>query len=266
MIDEVRKKIASLLDEGTITGFVGLAEQNGHIVPRVFKKGDDLSALSLGDFKGRGDARYPLNRVLVTLARACPDEVFGVLIRGCDERGLNNLYRLNQLIPDMVVPVGIACPEELARACECSKPYPEDLAAGEKTDGLDQKTVDEIEGLELDQRFSFWTEHFLRCVKCYGCRDICPMCFCKECSLECEDLVSKGSLPVDIPAFHLTRAMHMADRCVDCGLCDEACPSDIPLRLLYKKTARIMNNEFGFTSGIKKNEKSPLSVMGPSDR
>jgi Na+-translocating ferredoxin:NAD+ oxidoreductase RnfC subunit len=64
--------------------------------------------------------------------------------------------------------------------------------------------------------------------------------------------------------FHLTRAMHMADRCVDCGLCDEACPSDIPLRLLYKKTAEIMNVEFGFTSGLNKKEKSPLSTMGPS--
>ena len=92
------------------------------------------------------------------------------------------------------------------------------------------------------------------------------MCFCSECSLECEDLVSKGDLPVDIPVFHLTRAMHMADRCVDCGMCDEACPSDIPLRLLYKKTAKIMNSEFGFTSGINKNETSPLSQMGPSQK
>ena len=58
--------------------------------------------------------------------------------------------------------------------------------------------------------------------------------------------------------------MHMADRCVDCGLCDEACPSDIPLRLLYKKTAQIMDTDYGFTSGLNKNERSPLSQMGPA--
>ena len=121
-----------------------------------------------------------------------------------------------------------------------------------------------MDAKDLVERFGFWQDQFLKCIKCYGCRDVCPMCFCNECSLECEDLVKKGSLPVEVPVFHLTRAMHMADRCVDCGLCDEACPSDIPLRLLYKKTAQIMNAEFGFTSGLNKNEKSPLSTMGPA--
>ncbi|MEA1968676.1 MAG: 4Fe-4S binding protein [Thermodesulfobacteriota bacterium] len=56
------------------------------------------------------------------------------------------------------------------------------------------------------------------------------MCFCNECTLESEDLISKGELPVDIPVFHLVRAMHMADKCIDCCLCEQACPVDIPLR------------------------------------
>lgn len=140
------------------------------------------------------------------------------------------------------------------------------MTAGEKSEAVAQKRVQDAEGKDLKERFDYWANQFLKCVKCYGCRDICPMCFCKECSLECEDLVSKGDLPVDIPVFHLTRAMHMADRCIDCGLCEEACPSGIPLRLLYKKTAGIMNAEFGFTSGIDKNETSPLSMMGPAPK
>jgi ferredoxin len=192
--------------------------------------------------------------------------VFGILVRGCDERGLYGLYRLNQLNPDKVVPIGIACPQNLAIACECKKPWPDEIVAGEKLDGVDQKRVQDAEGKNQSERFSFWKDQFLKCVKCYGCRDICPMCFCHECTLECEDLISKGDLPVEIPVFHLTRAMHMADRCIDCGLCDETCPSDIPLRLLYKKTNEIMKAEFGFTAGIDKNERSPLSVMGPSPK
>jgi formate dehydrogenase subunit beta len=263
MIDQVKQKISELLSDGTVKGIVALARANGHVTPYLFKKDDDLSVLSLGDDQNPGDARYPLNKVLITISRQYPDDVFGILVRGCDERGLYGLYRLKQLEEDKVVPIGICCPQSLALQCECKKPWPDEIVAGEKSEGVLQKHVQDVEAMDLSKRFSFWENQFLKCVKCYGCRDICPMCFCKECSLECEELVSKGNLPVDIPVFHLTRAMHMADRCIDCGLCDEACPSDIPLRVLYKKTAGIMNTEFGYTSGINKNEKSPLSIIGP---
>ena len=266
MIDTIKQKISGLLSDGSVKGVVALKLANGHVTPSQFQKGDDLDMLCLGDNKIPGDARYPLNKVLVTIARQYPDDVFGVLVRGCDERGLYTLYRLNQLYPDKVVTIGFCCPEELAKACECKKPYPDDFVAGEKTEGISQKRVEEVEDMDLSKRFSFWMDQFSKCIKCYGCRDICPMCFCKECSLECGDLISKGDLPVDIPVFHLTRAMHMADRCIDCGLCEEACPSDIPLRLLYKKTSKIMNAEFGFTSGINKQEKSPLSLLGPAPK
>jgi ferredoxin len=266
MIDKIKQKINELLSGGSVKGVVALANANGHVAPCLFQKGDDLQHLSLGDREMPGDARYPLNKVLTTIARQYPDDVFGVLVRGCDERGLHILFRLNQLAADKVVPIGISCPETLALQCECKKPWPDEMTAGEKSDGVAQKRVETAEGLDLKERFSFWTEQFSKCIKCYGCRDICPMCFCKECSLECEDLVSKGDLPVDIPVFHLTRAMHMADRCIDCGLCEEACPADIPLRLLYKKTSKIMNTEFGFTSGMNKNEISPLSMMGPAPK
>ncbi|NOX35160.1 MAG: 4Fe-4S ferredoxin [Deltaproteobacteria bacterium] len=264
MIDTIKQKISGLLSDASVKGVVALKTANGHVTPCVFQKEDDLDMLSLGDMQASGDTRYPLNKVLITIARQYPDDVFGVLVRGCDERGLYTLYRLNQLDPDKVVPIGFCCPEELAKACECKKPYPDDPVAGEKTKEIFQNRMEEIEGMDISKRFSFWMDQFSKCIKCYGCRNICSMCFCRECSLECEDLVSKGSLPVDIPVFHLTRAMHMADRCIDCGLCEEACPSDIPLRVLYKKTSRIMNAEFGFTSGIEKQEKSPLSMLGPA--
>ncbi|MDD9301127.1 MAG: 4Fe-4S binding protein [Desulfobacter sp.] len=264
MIDKIKAHVAQLLSEEKIKGFVGLIEKNGHVAPHLFQDKDDLEGLSLGDCENAGDARYPLNKTLGVIARAYPDETFGVLVRGCDERGLYGLFRLNQLFEDRVVLVGFSCPKDLAEACECKKPYPDAMVAGERLEPPDALQVANMDGKGLEERFEFWQAQFLKCIKCYGCRDVCPMCFCRECSLECEDLVSKGALPVEIPVFHLTRAMHMADRCVDCGLCEEACPSDIPLRLLYKKTAQIMDAEFGFSSGINKNEKSPLTMMGPS--
>jgi Na+-translocating ferredoxin:NAD+ oxidoreductase RnfC subunit len=53
----------------------------------------------------------------------------------------------------------------------------------------------------------------------------------------------------------------MAGRCIDCGLCNEACPADIPLRTLYKKVADILEDEFGYKTGYNEYEKSPLNVL-----
>ena len=81
-------------------------------------------------------------------------------------------------------------------------------------------------------------ESFSRCIKCMGCRNVCPMCFCKDCALDNLDLVGPASSPPDIPIFHLIRAVDMADRCVDCGMCEAICPAEIPLRQLYRQAVR----------------------------
>ncbi|PIE65174.1 MAG: 4Fe-4S ferredoxin [Desulfobacterales bacterium] len=261
MIETIKKQVRKLLDSDEIKGFLGLAMQNGHVAPHLFQKGDALDDMVLGDLAEPGDARYPLNKYLMNICRAYPDEIFAVLVRGCDDRGLQALYTWNQLNPRKVVPIGIACPQELADRCECVKPYPKNIAAGEKAEPGKQKTIAEVESLVLTDRFSYWMEEFVKCIKCYGCSNICPMCFCSECSLKCDDLIRKGELPPEIPVFHHTRAMHMIGRCIDCGLCEEACPSDIPLRTLYKKVNAVVNDKFDFTAGIKRGRRSPLNTI-----
>jgi Fe-S oxidoreductase len=53
----------------------------------------------------------------------------------------------------------------------------------------------------------------------------------------------------------------MAGRCIDCGLCEDACPSDIPLRLLYKKVNGIVKDVFDYETGTSP-ELPPFSVLG----
>jgi formate dehydrogenase subunit beta len=238
MSEKVRARVKELLDSGRIMGFLGLRKANGHIGPHLFRESGELDGLVVGDRERPGDARYPLNKQLVTLARCYPQETFGVLVRGCDERGLKTLVTWNQLDPEKVVAVGIACPPELAAACECLKPYPDDFVEGEKVEGSTVVSVATVDAMDLSSRLAHWLAEFSKCVKCYGCRDICPMCFCKECSLEREDLIHTGDLPPENPIFHLTRAVHMAGRCIDCGLCNEACPADIPLNILGETPKR----------------------------
>lgn len=255
MVERVRK----LLEEGRINGFVGLKTEHGHPGPVMFTEEhiEDLECLVVGD------VRYSLNKALRKVASRYPELTFGVMVRGCDERGLIELFKWNQLRRDRVVAIGVACPAELAEACECHKPYPSDWVVGEKAEGISQSgRLQQIEDMSQTERLSYWMSQFNKCIKCYGCRDICPMCFCEVCSLEDRNFILTGKLPPENPTFHLSRAVHMVGRCIDCGLCEEACPSNIPVRTLYKKVGEIVSDLFDYRTGESPEGKSPLNILG----
>jgi len=262
MIHEVTSKVKELLAGNEISGFIGLIQRHGHVCPHLFTSSQELDHMVLGDLDRPGQARYPLDKILVRLSRAYPDQTFGILVRGCDQRGLNTLFVWNQVPKEQVVPVGIACPEELAQACECSQPYPDEYVAGQAVQGRQFSSVHHLEEQDVGERFAYWMQEFEKCIKCFGCRDVCPVCFCKECSLENKELIPVGTIPPANPAFHLTRAVHMAGRCIDCGLCEQACPADIPLRTLYKKVNQILDTEFDYQTGFIDDRKSPLNIVG----
>lgn len=261
MSQKIQEHIKKLFAERKIKAFLGLREESGHIMPHLFCDIRELSNLSLGDYRRPGDARYPLNQILIQLAMRYPEEKIAVLVRGCDERGLRELFKWNQLKRENLILIGIGCPDELAKVCECEKPYPESLIDGPKGEKVENHKLSRINQMGLEDRFKFWKKEFDKCIKCLGCRNICPMCFCKECTLEEADLIDKGEIPPGNPSFHLVRAMHMAGRCIDCGLCEEACPANIPLRTLYKKVSEIMSEEFNYKTGFSVEERSPLNII-----
>lgn len=244
MKNKIAEHVKELLAKGTIQGFLALREEgDGQIAPYLFTSPAELDRLNLGDCKAAGDARYPLIKVLSRLAAARPHDTFGVLVRGCDERALNRLQnddRVHPLNNRKVVAVGFSCPPELARACECAKPWPDALVAGEKTPGAAQPDQDG-EGDVLAE-LNDWFESADRCIKCFGCRDVCPVCSCYECTIENEAYVPQRELPAS-RTFLMTRAMHMVDRCVYCGLCQEACPAGIPLKSLYRLVTKVTGRE-----------------------
>lgn len=266
MIEQVRAHVRGLFDEGKINAFLGLRDLEGSVTPYLFLGPGDLDdGLSTGDAPVAGTARYPMASIASTVSKAHPDKVIGVLVRGCDERALNEIVRWNQIgdMDNKLVKVGIACPKELAQAHECRKPFPDSYVAGEAADPAPNEMTARITEMDLPSRLHYWLTEFDRCVKCYGCRNVCPVCFCNVCTLEDDGLIRTGDLPPENPMFHLTRAVHMAGRCIDCNLCTEACPADIPLRTLYKKVAEIVRDEFGYVTGELGPDKSPLNILGP---
>ena len=111
---------------------------------------------------------------------------------------------------------------------------------------------------------AFWAEEFSRCVKCYACRQVCPMCSCPECLYERDDVTFAGPAIRlnEKRAFHLGRAYHLAGRCIGCNECEQVCPVDLPIGLLNLKIASVLNESYGFRAG-KKPCTSPIVTVLP---
>ena len=252
-------KIRALLEDGTIDVFLGYKELYGYPQPHCFTK----ERLEEVDDVVISSARYPLEKIATQMAAADPDIKIGMLARDCNQRALNVLYVWNQLRPEQIVTLNVnCCPSRLKEHANCSYLEPVEVGAFKKEVGVDNGLpLEAVEAYGSEEGFDRWMYEFQKCIKCYGCRNICPVCFCKECSLEHDDLIKTGSIPPEIPVFHMVRAVHMAGRCIDCGLCEEACPADIPLRLLYQKVNKIVKDLFDYETGASA-EQPPFSVLG----
>jgi ferredoxin len=258
-MDVLKNKVKEMLESGEFKGFLGLRIFGSEPFPFLFTR-DSLAEI---EQLTTGTVRYPLTKILIRVAAQYPDDTLGVMCRACDERALIELYKNSKLRSDKIITIGIPCTAELVQACTCENPLPSNLitAAGPIKD-FDRTGVEKIASMDIEQRFSFWTEQLGKCIKCYGCRNICPVCFCDVCTLEDQPLVKRGEIPPELPSFHLTRAYHMAGRCVDCGLCEEACPMDIPLRTLYRRVRESVKELLDYLPGQERDTVPPLQILG----
>jgi formate dehydrogenase (coenzyme F420) beta subunit len=116
-------------------------------------------------------------------------------------------------------------------------------------------------------------EFFDKCVNCHNCRQACPICYCKECLFDSavfdaeaykfiRRAENKGlfKLPSDALLFQLGRMNHMILSCVQCGLCEQACPNMIPLMEVFIPAAENAQKEFAYHPGKDKAEKIPMIV------
>jgi len=114
---------------------------------------------------------------------------------------------------------------------------------------------------------------FDKCVNCHNCMKVCPICYCKEClfessvfNLEANKYISKAKkkglfkMPNDSLLFHTTRMNHMVVSCVGCGLCEQACPSNIPLMDVITPIGDNAQKEFKYNPGSDIKEKIPMVI------
>jgi ferredoxin len=130
---------------------------------------------------------------------------------------------------------------------------------------------DDVEHLEMmpaTERLAFWNEQLNKCIRCYACKNVCPMCFCTECLWEKRDpqWVTKYKNPRDIFTFHMIRAYHMVGRCTGCLECERVCPMDIPLGTIFRKIQKDGLELFDYQPGVSMETMPPLSTYDEGDQ
>lgn len=258
MDTEMHDQLVSAVKEaiGRLDGVLALIRTPTGSAPRLFHAGVEDEVLDRLCI----DPRYPMATILDRLLDNEPGTKLGVVARGCDEWALIELAKRHQVDLNRVEIIGLACSREQAVECRCPTPYPSKISIGVKSEGVEDALVSEYRAMELEERREFWNRKFDQCLKCYGCRNICPVCYCPACALEDEIWVERGLMAPSFPSFHLVRAMHMVGRCIGCKQCEQVCPAHIPLPILYTLMRQDAEKLWGYVPGKSVEDRPPLLV------
>ncbi|MDP2847111.1 MAG: 4Fe-4S dicluster domain-containing protein [Humidesulfovibrio sp.] len=124
--------------------------------------------------------------------------------------------------------------------------------------------LDGFEKLSPQERFDFWKRQMSRCIRCYACRNACPLCVCKHvCLADSRDphwLSAEATLQ-EKWLFQVMHALHLAGRCTECGECQRSCPMGIPILLLKRKMNRELKELFNYEAGVDPEAVPPLHTF-----
>jgi ferredoxin len=244
MTDALLEEARALLAEGKVSGILALRREGEEALPHVFASADELKDWTPG-------VKWPLAKTVWRMLKDGPSgKPLGVICRACDSRALEEQRKMGQFAEEGLVRLLLPCDERQAELCACARPAP-DVFSEKRPLSPALRAV-----AEAADPAGFWREQLQRCIKCYGCRNACPVCICPECRLEDPDFVPALELPPSPLVWHVCRALHVADKCVQCGACQDVCPSGIPLLAIHHALGDSLRARFAYQAGT--GQPSPL--------
>lgn len=232
-----------LLENGSVAAVLAMRAGPDGPMPYLFTRPGELEEREDGP-------KYPLAKTAWRVLRAMPPgSSLAVVCRTCDSRAIREQERLGQYPGRSIQSLVIPCDAVQAGRCSCAMPTPEAAAKNPAHPRAAASPV--LRAFQEDpDRAVAWREAMQRCLKCYGCRNVCPVCVCPECRLEDPAFVPVTVLPPSPLPWHVCRATHVAESCVACGACQDACPSGIPLLALHSAIAGHLHEKTGYVSGL----------------
>ena len=137
----------------------------------------------------------------------------------------------------------------------------------EQTDVDQYASVKEVEAMSPEDKWNYFEDLLAPCIRCYACRNACPLCYCPTCFVDESrpQWVGKSQDPTDVRTFHLLRAYHCAGRCTDCGACERVCPMGIKIREFTKKLNKDCLELYGWEAGLSLDQRPPLDTYKADD-
>jgi ferredoxin len=218
----------------------------------------------------------------------------GLVVKGCDEKAVNTLIQEYQLSRDNIKIIGVECrgavKQNLADkgedsvkqstvydkclVCEVHTPLLYDYLVESDEPAFEingdikpYAKIEELDAMSVEDRNMFWQKEFEKCIKCYACRQACPLCYCTRCIVEknTPQWIETNIEETGNAQWNMIRAYHLSGRCIGCGECERACPVNIPLMLVNEKMARDVFEKFGYKSGVDINAKPVFGTFDAND-
>jgi ferredoxin len=156
------------------------------------------------------------------------------------------------------------------RTCAHRTPTLSDELTGPEAPGAPADDFGDIKALLAKtpaERLDYFKDLIKDCLRCYACRNACPLCYCPICFVDetRPQWLGKSTDPMDTLTFHLLRGLHCAGRCTACGACETACPVNIKVREFNRVLDKSVQENWSYEPGLAWEQKPPLTVFQPND-